>query len=71
MHVSCSNCHRVGIYDQHEQAQLAVINSKTFSIKASFHTLFHVLGRYHEHQRPDRDQYIMVQWNNIKEGKQS
>ena len=23
---------------------------------------------YHEHQRPDRDQHIRIQWKNIKQG---
>ncbi|KAL7645899.1 UNVERIFIED_CONTAM: hypothetical protein RMT77_002796 [Armadillidium vulgare] len=30
-----------------------------------FHELFHVLGFEHEHIRPDRDQYISVQYENI------
>ena len=64
----CSDCVKVGIYDQDQQAQVAVFDSLSWSLKNSFHLLFHVLGRYHEHQRPDRDQYIRIQWNNIKEG---
>ena len=64
----CSTCPRIGMNDLHQQAQLAVFNSKSWTIKTSFHLLFHILGRYHEHQRPDRDQYIKVQWGSIKKG---
>ena len=64
----CRNCPQVGVYDQDEPFQMIEINSKFFNMKTSYHILFHVLGRYHEHQRPDRDQYVMINWNNIKEG---
>ena len=67
----CSKCSRIGMYDQHQQAQVAAFNSQSRAIKSSFHLLFHILGRYHEHQRPDRNQYIKVQWDNIKEGNPS
>ena len=29
------------------------------------HELGHLIGFYHEHQRPDRDQYVMVHFANI------
>ncbi|CAM1300373.1 Uncharacterised protein g2686 [Pycnogonum litorale] len=32
------------------------------------HELLHVLGVIHEHQRPDRDQYVNVNYNNIQTG---
>ena len=37
--------------------------------KALLHTLFHVLGRYHEHERADREKYIEIIDENIIEGK--
>ncbi len=31
----------------------------------------HLLGVGHEHQRPDRDQYVGINWENIKSGRGS
>ena len=30
------------------------------------HEMLHILGFGHEHQRPDRDDFITVLWSNIK-----
>ncbi len=33
--------------------------------KQILHELGHIIGLMHEHQRPDRDNYISVRWDNI------
>ncbi|MGP9799495.1 M12 family metallopeptidase [Rheinheimera sp. NSM] len=35
------------------------------SSHAIFHEILHALGFFHEHTRPDRDDFITVHWNNI------
>lgn len=34
------------------------------------HELGHCLGLMHEHQRPDRDDYVLIVWDNILSGKE-
>ena len=37
-------------------------------IRHMSHMLFHALGRYHEHQRQDRDAHVRVIYSNIRPG---
>ena len=44
------------------------VGGKFSSVKALLHTLFHILGRYHEHERADRDIYVDIKERNIIKG---
>ena len=44
------------------------MDAERLSSKEVLHTLFHILGRYHEHERPDRDKYVQIIEENIIEG---
>ena len=32
------------------------------------HEFLHALGHYHEHMRGDRDDYVIIHWDNIQPG---
>ncbi len=41
------------------------------SYATMLHEILHAAGFYHEHARPDRDQFITVRWEDIREGEKS
>lgn len=49
----------------------AVYYGPTCSVGNLCHEIIHALGLHHEHTRPDRDQYIDVQWRSIIPGEHS
>ena len=62
-----SGCSVVGL-DMSTYCRSIRVDGACSSFKALLHTLFHVLGRYHEHERPDRETYVDINEENIIEG---
>ena len=54
--------------DRSTNYQYVQVEQEFLCPKALLHTLFHILGRYHEHERADREKYINIVKQNIIEG---
>ena len=63
-----SACDAIG-FSKSTVFQCIEIDPTNLRLRESIHIIFHILGRYHEHQRSDRDEYIQINWENIIEGK--
>lgn len=48
--------------------QKVSIGSGCYRVGTPIHELMHVLGFFHEMARPDRDESVVIHWENIKEG---
>ena len=68
--VLCSNysgCSVVG-FDRSTHHHFIEIDAEHLSSKALLHMLFHILGRYHEHERSDRKKHVQIIEDNIMKG---
>lgn len=57
----------VGLILDTKQQNLTIGKGCEFTVSA-IHEIFHALGRFHEHNRPDRDDYVHINWENIQPG---
>ena len=55
-------------FDRSTHYRYVQVDAEHLSSKALLHMLFHILGRYHEHERPDREEYVDVIEENIIQG---
>ena len=54
--------------DRHNHSHYVHVDRQVSSSKEVLHMLFHILGRYHEHERADSKKYIDIIRKNIIEG---
>ena len=65
----CTVC-RCGSYvGRTSNEQRVSIGPSCFSFSSALHELGHAIGFYHEHQRPDRDEYIDIIEDNLIPGR--
>lgn len=65
--VRCSS--RVGRIGGRQEISVGTSNgSVTCGHGEIVHQIGHAVGFFHEHTRPDRDEYVTVHWNNIMSG---
>ena len=53
---------------KNEKESFVEIDEDVMDSRSIMHMLFHLLGRYHEHQRIDRDNYVNIFRENMLEG---
>ena len=65
--LQCSGCSVVG-YEKSSHYSYVKVEREHVSTKSLLHSLFHILGRYHEHQRVDREAFIHIYREEVIEG---
>lgn len=54
----------VGMLGGRQEIRCAI--GKNFKAGSLIHEILHCLGFYHEHQRPDRDNFVRINYSNVK-----
>ena len=44
------------------------LGSWCLQLGTTLHELMHAVGFFHEQSRDDRDNYVVIHWNNVKNG---
>ena len=57
--------------DPNNAEQFVVLGPNAWNRGGVCHETGHAIGLWHEQQRPDRDNYVVINWNNINAGDQA
>ena len=61
----------IGKYDNPAYNKIMLQEGACSFMNVIQHEMMHAIGFYHEHNRPDRDNYITVVADNVMEGKEN
>ena len=64
---TCSKCSVVG-FDKSTRYRYVQMDQSSLNFKTMLHTIFHILGRHHEHERVDREKYVEIIKENTFKG---
>lgn len=64
------NCRCTSYIGKTSRQQKVSIGGSCFEFSSILHELGHVIGFYHEHNRPDRDEYVEIVEENLRSGSQ-
>ncbi|XP_061178341.1 protein SpAN-like [Saccostrea echinata] len=53
------------------QQEIGLNSTYCFTKRTVIHEIMHALGQVHEQQRKDRDEHVIMHWDQIKEGRQN